>query len=63
MGGSAVPTSTIGKAPDIQSTAAVEEEWEEDYEESGLAIVSIIVLVFALAVLAIEFLTYNAAKA
>lgn len=60
-GGGAVP-STISKVPDIKSTAAVEEEWEEDYEESGLAPFSIVVLLFAIAVLVIEFLTMAAGK-
>ncbi|NNE90354.1 MAG: hypothetical protein HKN23_01780 [Verrucomicrobiales bacterium] len=62
MGGSAVPTSTINKAPDIQSTAASEEEWEEEYEEGGLLPFSIFVFVFAIAVLVIEILTQAAAK-
>lgn len=64
-GGAAAPggaPSTISKAPDIKSTAVVEEEWEEDFEESGLMPFSIVVLLFAIAVLVIEFLTMNAGK-
>lgn len=58
--GPAAPVSTISKAPDIKSTKAVEEEWEEDFEESGLMPFAIIVLLFAIAVLVIEFLTMQA---
>ncbi|MCB1079102.1 MAG: hypothetical protein KDM63_15210 [Verrucomicrobiae bacterium] len=61
MGGGAA-TSTISKAPDIKSTAAVEEEWEEEFEESGLMPFAIVVLLFAIAVLVIEFLTMTAGK-
>lgn len=61
--GGAVPPSTISKAPDIKSTAAdVEEEWEEDFEESGLMPFAIVVLLFAIVVLVIEFLTMTAGK-
>lgn len=58
--GAGVPVSTISKAPDIKSTKAVEEEWEEDFEESGLMPFAIVVLLFAIAVLVIEFLTMQA---
>lgn len=56
-------TSQISKTPDIQSTAAdAEEEWDEDFEESGLMPFAIVVLLFAIVVLVIEFLTMNAGK-
>ena len=56
-------TTQISKAPDIQSTAAdVEEEWEEEFEESGLMPFAIVVLLFSIVVLVIEFLTMNAGK-
>ncbi len=62
MGGGAA-TSTISKAPDIKSTAAeAEEEWEEEFEESGLMPFAIVVLLFAIVVLVIEFLTMTAGK-
>ncbi|MEM7700164.1 MAG: hypothetical protein AAF236_17355 [Verrucomicrobiota bacterium] len=35
----------------------MEEEWEEEYEESGLMPFAIIVLILAIAVLAIEIVT------
>jgi hypothetical protein len=58
MGTPGSPTKTIPKAPNIQSTAEeVEEEWVEEYEESGLMPFAIIVLILSLAVLAIELLT------
>ncbi len=57
MGQSKTPTSTISQAPDIQSTAVEEEEWEEEYEEGGLMPFAIIVFLLALALLAVELLT------
>lgn len=58
MGSTGTPTATINKKPDIQSTAAdEEEEWEEEYEEPGLMPFAIIVLLLSLAVLAIEVFT------
>jgi len=58
MGTPGSPTKTIPKAPNIQSTAEeAEEEWVEEYEESGLMPFAIIVLILSLAVLAIELLT------
>lgn len=58
MGIPGAPTKTIPKSPNIQSTAEeVEEDWEEEYEESGLMPFAIIVLILALAVLAIELVT------
>ncbi|MCP5549924.1 MAG: hypothetical protein H7A53_03360 [Akkermansiaceae bacterium] len=57
------PALTISKASDIQSTAAeVEEEWEEEFEESGLMPFAIIVLLLSIVVLVIEFLTMSAGK-
>lgn len=53
--------STISAAPDIQSTEAEEEEWEEEYEESGLVGFSIVVLILALIVIGVQFWTYSAA--
>jgi len=50
----------VPSAPDIKSTASdVEEEWEEDYEESGLAAFSVVVLLLALAVLGITLYTWS----
>ncbi len=61
-GAGAVPPSTISKLPDIQSTAADDEdEWEDEYEEAGLMPFAVIVLLFAIGVLAIEFMTKLAA--
>lgn len=58
MGTPGSPTKTIPKAPNIQTTAEeAEEEWVEEYEESGLMPFAIIVLILSLAVLAIELLT------
>jgi len=58
MGKTKTPTKTISQTPDIRSTAVgAEEEWEEEYEESGLMPFAIIVLLLALAVLAIELVT------
>jgi len=53
------PTSkSIPPKPAIQTPAAeAEEEWEEEFEESGLMPFAIIVLILALAVLAIELVT------
>ena len=52
------PTSQISQKPNIQSTAAeVEDEWDEEYEESGLMPFAIIVLILALVVLGIELMT------
>ena len=63
MGAGGAPPSTISKAPDIKSTAAeAEEEWEEEFEESGLMPFAIVVLLFAIVVLVIEFLTMTAGK-
>jgi|TARA_B110000305_G_C19061099_1_gene457137 hypothetical protein len=51
-------TKVINEKPNIQSTTGeVEEEWEEEYEESGLMPFAIIVLILAAAVLAIELFT------
>tara|TARA_B100000925_G_scaffold95585_1_gene69632 strand:- start:40 stop:255 length:216 start_codon:yes stop_codon:yes gene_type:complete len=58
--GQNVPTSQISQKPkpNIQSTAEeVEEEWDEEYEESGLMPFAIIVLILALVVLGIELMT------
>ena len=56
--GQSVPTSQISQKPNIQSTAEeVEEEWDEEYEESGLMPFAIIVLILALVVLGIELMT------
>jgi len=50
----------VPAAPDIKSTAAdVEEEWEEEYEESGLMAFSVVVLLLALAVLGITLFTWS----
>ena len=59
--GAGKPGAGIGGVPDIQSTAAneVEEEWEEDYEESGLLPFSIVVILLSVAVFVIEFLSYD----
>ena len=58
MGSTGTPTKTISQKPNIQSTADdVEEEWEEEYEESGLMPFAIIVLILALVVLGIELVT------
>jgi hypothetical protein len=58
MGSTGAPTKTISQKPNIQSTAAdADEEWEEEYEETGLMPFAIIVLILALAVLAIELVT------
>lgn len=52
------PTSQLSQKPNIQSTAAeVEDEWDEEYEESGLMPFAIIVLILALVVLGIELMT------
>lgn len=52
------PTSQISQKPNIRSTAAeVEDEWDEEYEESGLMPFAIIVLILALVVLGIELMT------
>lgn len=52
------PTSQLTQKPNIQSTAAeVEDEWDEEYEESGLMPFAIIVLILALVVLGIELMT------
>ena len=52
------PTSQVTQKPNIQSTAAeVEDEWDEEYEESGLMPFAIIVLILALVVLGIELMT------
>jgi len=51
-------TKVINEKPNIQSTAEeAEEEWDEEYEESGLMPFAIIVLILAVAVLAIELFT------
>lgn len=57
------PTSPLALAPkpNIKSTAAVEEEWEEEFEESGLMPFAIVVLLLAIGVLVIEILTKMAA--
>jgi len=49
------PTSQLSQKPNIQST--VEEEWDEEYEESGLMPFAIVVLILALVVLGIELMT------
>lgn len=50
----------VPAAPDIKSTAAdAEEEWEEEYEESGLMAFSVVVLLLALAVLGITLFTWS----
>jgi len=59
-GSGGLPDKTISQAPDIKSTADVEEEWEEDFEEGGLLPFAIIVLILAIVVLVINFLTMNA---
>ncbi|MBP82571.1 MAG: hypothetical protein CMO61_01845 [Verrucomicrobiales bacterium] len=56
--GQNVPPSQISQKPNIQSTAEeAEEEWDEEYEESGLMPFAIIVLILALVVLGIELMT------
>jgi hypothetical protein len=57
--GSGGGVSTISATPDIQSTAAdeIEEEWEEEFEESGLMPFAIVVLLLSIAVLVIEIMT------
>lgn len=55
MGSLGTPTRTIPKQPNIQSTAEeVGEEWEEEYEESGLMPFAIIVLILACILFLIE---------
>ncbi len=50
----------VPSAPDIKSTAAdVEDEWEEEYEESGLMAFSVVVLLLALAVLGVTLFTWS----
>jgi hypothetical protein len=54
----------IAATPNIRSTAAEDEEdWEEEYEESGLVAFSVVVLVLALAVLGVTLYTYTLASA
>ena len=52
--GAAVPAT-----PDIKGTEAEEEDWEEEYEESGLVAFSVVVLLLSLAVLGITLITWN----
>lgn len=60
-GGGGIPATSISKVPDI-SPKEVEEDWEEEYEESGLMPFAIVVLLLSIAVLVIEFLTMTAGK-
>ena len=54
----------ISSAPNIRSTAVDDDEdWEEEYEESGLVAFSVVVLILALAVLGVTLYTYTLASA
>lgn len=53
-------SGAIPASPNIRSTAVNDEEdWEEEYEESGLVAFSWVVLVLALAVLGVTLYTYS----
>ena len=54
----------IGAVPNIRTTKADDDEdWEEEYEESGLVAFSVVVLILALAVLGVTLYTYTLASA
>jgi hypothetical protein len=59
MGSTGAPAKTISQKPNIQSTEDIEEEWEEEYEESGLMPFAIIALILSLAVLAIQLVVFQ----
>jgi len=53
-------SGAIPASPNIRSTAADDQEdWEEEYEESGLVAFSVVVLFLALAVLGVTLYTYS----
>lgn len=65
MGGTQPMGSSVGQAPNIQSTAVEdeEEEWDEEDVDAGMLPFAILALILAIGVLAIQILTKMSAGA